>query len=88
MTDSDNGIHPWEGVYSLPNALIPRCSWCRKPSEVFSVVVFEVNLPDVTRDVQSAVVCASCADLVRDYIALRKAGLSHRVALRDLCIRN
>ena len=88
MTDPETtNTQPWEGVYPLPDALIPRCSWCRKPSEAFFVVVFELDLPAVSRDIQSAVVCAACARVGREYIALRKAGVSHRFTLRDFGIR-
>ena len=85
--ESEPKLEHWEGVYPLPPAGMPCCSWCRKPGAAWFVVVFRVELSSVTRDVQSWVVCETCAEGGRDYISLRKAGVSHRNVLRDFCIR-
>ena len=80
-------IEGWEGVYLLPDACPPECSWCCRAGEEYSVVLVQLDLPAYPREVQAELVCSRCALGARAYIGLRKSGLSRREALRDCGFR-
>jgi hypothetical protein len=85
MTQDRTELQPWEGVYPLPNVRIPRCPWCRRESDVFLIVLFE--LPTTTGGIQSSVACERCAQAGLEYIRSRKRGLTHKQTLRDFGFR-
>jgi hypothetical protein len=80
-------LEAWEGVHPVPDAHPPCCSWCRLPDEAYQVVLFRLNLPACTRDVQAELVCSRCALTAAEYIRMRKSGLSRKATLRDFGFR-
>ncbi len=76
----------WEGAYYVPGLQLKKCSWCRRRSDDFFVVVYDGA--SGSAEIQCEPVCKTCSESALDYINMRKEGVKRTAVLFDLELRD
>ncbi len=81
--DENPDWKPWEGVHAVPGLKLDICPWCKRQRTDYFVVVYER-----AGEVEAEPVCNTCSAAGTHFIAMRKDGLSRKLALEDFGFRS